>query len=332
MRNNRLSLGSALLVSTLALTACGPRQAGSSDPSAGAPGGKAKTRPQASASEVRAQMQGINFRIDPEVVMEVRRLRGALEPVREGKPPWFDDPSSFRLRIDEGEIAMSAASLTAMMNHYLFAGPNAPVKDVMVEIRDGKLIQTSTLNKKVPIRATLEGDVSPTPDGDLRFHPTKIKAGDLPVKGLLDLFDIELSEMIKPQEGKGLRIEKDDLILDPERLLPPPRMKGRVVAVRIEGDHLVQVFGGGKEGKRLSPSLSKAKNYMYFRGGSLSFGRLTMADSDLQIVDADPKDPFDFFLAQFSKQLVAGYSKTMSDKGLVSYMPDSGETGKELSP
>jgi hypothetical protein len=109
-------------------------------------------------------------------------------------------------------------------------------------------------------------------------------------------------------------------------------MKGRVVAVRIEGDHLVQVFGGGKKPAHLSPSLPKARNYMYFRGGALSFGRLTMADSDLQIVDADPKDPFDFFLAQFSKQLTAGYSKTMPDKGLVSYMPDAGETGKELSP
>lgn len=328
MRGHALLLGVVVGATVLTLTACGPKGSQTSDPSSGE-AASGKPRPHASG-DVRAEMQGIAFRIDPEVVLEVRRLEGALEPVREGKPPWFDDPASFRLRIDQGEVAMSAASLGAMMNHYLFAGPKAPVKDVVVEIRDGHLIQTSTLNKKIPIRATLEGEVSVTPDGDLRFHPVKIKAGDLPVKKLLDLFDIELSEMIKPQESRGMRIEKDDLILDPERLLPPPRMKGRVVAVRIEGDRLVQVFGGGKKPAALSPSLPKAKNYMYFRGGALSFGRLTMANSDLQIVDADPKDPFDFYLAQFSKQLTAGYSKTMSDQGLVSFMPDSGETGKEL--
>lgn len=41
--------------------------------------------------------------------------------------------------------------------------------------------------------------------------------------------------MIKSQESKGLRVEGDDLILDSEKLLPPPRIRGRVTAVRIEG-------------------------------------------------------------------------------------------------
>lgn len=276
-------------------------------------------------------MRGVNFRIDPQVVLEVRHLHGALEPLQKGKPPWFDDPGSFALRIDGAEIAMTAASLGAIMNHYLFADPNAPVKDVSIEIRDGHLVQTSTLNKKIPVRATLEGDLSVTPEGDLRFHPTKISAGKLPVKGLLDLFGVELSDVIKSQESKGLKVEGDDLILDPGKLLPPPRIRGRVTAVRIEGDRVVQVFGGGKETK-LTPSFPDARNYMYFSGGTLSFGKLTMNGTDLQIIDADPKDPFDFFLSQYAKQLVAGYSRTLANKGLVVYMPDSDETEKGAKP
>jgi hypothetical protein len=282
--------------------------------------------------EVRTEMKGVDFRIDPELVLEVRHLRGALEPTHAGKPPWFDDPGSFTVRIDAGEIAMTSASLAALMNHYLFAGPGAPVKDVTVEFRDGHLIQTSTLNKKIPIRATLEGDVSATPDGDILFHPTKIEAGKLPVKKLLDLLGVELSGVIKSQESKGLRVEGDDLILHPERLLPPPHIRGRVTAVRIEGDRMIQTFGGNTPGKPLSPSFPKARNYMFMSGGTLSFGKLTMNGADLQIIDADPKDPFDFFLSQYAKQLVAGYSKTLPDKGLVVYMPDSDETGKPLGP
>jgi hypothetical protein len=282
--------------------------------------------------EVRTEMKGVDFRIDPELVLEVRRLRGALEPTHAGKPPWFDDPGSFTVRIDQGEIAMTPASLAALMNHYLFAGPGAPVKDVEVQFRDGHLIQTSTLNKKIPIRATLEGDVSATPDGDILFHPTKIEAGKLSVKKLMDLLGIELSGVIKSQESKGLRIQGDDLILDPERLLPPPRIRGRVTAVRIEGDRMIQTFGGGAPGKPLSPSFPKARNYMFMSGGILSFGKLTMHGADLQIIDADPKDPFDFFLSQYAKQLVAGYSRTMPDKGLVVYMPDSNKTGKPIGP
>jgi hypothetical protein len=288
-----------------------------------------KARPHG-RGDVQTEMKGVDFRIDPELVLEVRRLRGALEPTHAGKPPWFDDPGSFTVRIDQGEIAMTAASLAALMNHYLFAGKDAPVKDVTVEFRDGHLIQTSTLNKKIPIRATLEGDVSATPDGDLRFHPTKIEAGKLSVKRLLDLFGVELSNVIKSQESKGLKVVGDDLILDPEKLLPPPRIRGRVTAVRIEGDRMIQTFSGGARGKPLSPSLPKEKNYMFMSGNVLSFGKLTMNGADLQIIDADPKDPFDFFLSQYAKQLVAGYSRTMPDKGLVVYMPDSDETEKPL--
>lgn len=281
---------------------------------------------------VRTEMRGVNLRIDPSVVLEVRQLRGMLEPTAKDSPPWFDEPDSFLIDIGEAEIAMTPASMAAMMNHYVFAGPDAPVKDVGIEIRDGHLRQTATLRKKIPVHTTLEGDLSVTPEGDIRFHPTKIKAGDLPVKGLLDLFDVELSEVIKSQEARGVRVVDNDLILDPERLLPPPRIRGRVTGVRIEGDRIVQIFGGG-EARDLSPPFSKAEHYMFYRGGELSFGKLTMHGADLQIIDADPKDPFDFFFAKYRSQLVAGYSRTLDDKGLVVYMPDSDETGKgELGP
>ncbi|HEV7785686.1 MAG TPA: hypothetical protein VGQ28_10150, partial [Thermoanaerobaculia bacterium] len=82
----------------------------------------------------------------------------------------------------------------------------------------------------------------------------------------------------------------------------------------------------------LKPSLPKTRNYIYLSGGTLSFGKLTMPGADLQIIDADPKDPFDFFLSQYAKQLVAGYSRTLPNKGLVVYMPDSNKTGKQLKP
>jgi hypothetical protein len=69
---------------------------------------------------------------------------------------------------------------------------------------------------------------------------------------------------------------------------------------------------------------------MYFKGGQLRFGKLTMRDTDLVIADADSQDPFRFYLAQYRRQLVAGYSKTMPDLGLVSFMPDADEVDQPL--
>ena len=61
---------------------------------------------------------------------------------------------------------------------------------------------------------------------------------------------------------------------------------------------------------------------MYYRGGSLKFGKLTMEDTDLLLVDANQKNPFDFSPAEYNRQLVAGYSKNTPSHGLIVYMPD----------
>ena len=64
---------------------------------------------------------------------------------------------------------------------------------------------------------------------------------------------------------------------------------------------------------------------MFYRGRVLRFGKLTMVDADLQIVDGDPDDPFDFYLAHLNEQLVAGESRNQPDFGLVTVMPDYGD-------
>ena len=52
------------------------------------------------------------------------------------------------------------------------------------------------------------------------------------------------------------------------------------------------------------------------------FGKLTMSDADMQLIDADPSNPFDFFPAHYDKQLIAGYSRNTPRKGLQVFMPD----------
>lgn len=314
----------ASTVLLLALTGCGGQTADHAAQSS--PQGsirQAKTQAH-SDDKVHIQMKGVDLVVDPPVVLEVRSLRGEFVPTREGEPPWFDEPGSFSVRIDQGEVAMTAAGMSAAMNRYAFNYPGSPVKDIEIKIEGDHLKQTATVKK---LKTTIEGKLSVTPEGDIRLHPDKIKAEGLPVRGLLDLFDVELDEMIKARESRGVRIDENDFILDPEKLLPPPRMTGRVTAVRLEGDRIIQTFGGRSDGAALKPSFPDAEHYMFFRGGELSFGKLTMHGADLQIIDADPKDPFQFFLSKYARQLIAGKSKTLSDKGLVVYMPDFDEAG-----
>ena len=47
-----------------------------------------------------------------------------------------------------------------------------------------------------------------------------------------------------------------------------------------------------------------------------------MSGTDLELIDKDPSDPFDFSVAHYNDMLVAGYSKNLPRLGLRTYMPD----------
>src|SRR5262249_42009941 len=65
-----------------------------------------------------------------------------------------------------------------------------------------------------------------------------------------------------------------------------------------------------------------AGNYMAYHGNQLRFGKLTMSDADLTLVDMNPQDPFDFYLDHYREQLQAGYAKIAPNFGLRVYMKD----------
>jgi hypothetical protein len=275
---------------------------------------------------VEIQMHNVNLRMMGGVVLQIRSARGRLEPT--GKDPvTLDDRNSFILEVDNTVMAINTASLGELFNSYVFAYDGAPLKKISVAAKGDRLEQKGTMHKGVDLPFEMEGPISATPDGNIRLHADKIKSEHVPFKGLLHLFGEDLSKLVNVNEARGVRIEGDDIFLFPSRMMPPPHIRGRVTSVRIEGDNIVQVFG---ESRRSAPLQlpAPAANYIYHRGGLLRFGKLTMTDADLEIIDANPRTPFDFSLSEYNRQLVAGYSKNTPSHGLIVHMPDYGQLRK----
>jgi Outer membrane efflux protein len=144
------------------------------------------------------------------------------------------------------------------------------------------------------------------------------------VGGLMKFLGLHLDKLIKLKPGRGVRIKGDDFLLNPTALLPPPATEGRVGSVEVSDSEVVLGFQP-QRGEVPPPwpfPIARPANYVYYRGGVLRFGKLTMHDADLFIVDASPEDPFDFFLQRYVRQLVAGTSRTTPDLGLIVVMPD----------
>ena len=279
--------------------------------------------------ETQVEMVNVNIHLDPELVLHVRHLKGRFLSTKKGQPPTFDDKLSYIVAIDSGEVGVSMASMTYAMNRYVFGEPDAPLKNLQLSSEGSQIRQKGTLKKGIGIPFEMVGTISPTPDGKIRIHPTRIKAAHLPVKGLLNLLGLDMAKLINTREARGVTVDDNDIILDPARMLPPPQMRGRITAVRVQGDEIIQIFGTETPA---SATERPRSNYMAYRGGTLRFGRLTMTNADMQLIDADPTDPFDFYPDHYNEQLVAGYSKTTASGGLRVYMPDYNKISKRLQP
>jgi hypothetical protein len=268
---------------------------------------------------VKAQMRNVIYHFSDNLMVEIKSLDGELVPLGKNEFPIFDNKDSFSLRISTAQMVIDSSNLANLLNSYVFARPHSPITGISVEVEKGRVKIKGKLHEKGDIPFETQGILTPTNDGKLRLHSEKIKAAHLPVKGLMSAFGIDLGALIKEGKIPGVRAEEDDLILDLEQILPPPHIEGKVVSVRIEGEKIVQIFGGSdtKPVKNV-----RAGNYMAYKGNRLRFGKLAMNDADLILIDMDPNDPLDFYLAHYKEQLAAGYTKTTLDYGLRVFIKD----------
>jgi hypothetical protein len=269
------------------------------------------------------EMRNVALHLAEGVILHVRTLDGEFVSHSRTEPPVFDDPGSYTLRMRAANVSMDGASLTNMIRQGLASRPS-PLKEVTVTIENGELRAQGKLQKGVPVPFSMTTSVSATADGLLRLHATKLKAVGLPVKGLLDLLGLKMDDLLKMPPGSGMRADGDDLLLDTTALMPPPRTEGRLKSVAVSGNRLAMTMTGpgAPPARPATLPVPGARNYLYFFGGSIRFGKLTMTDADMQLVDADPRDPFDFSPAGYEAQLVAGYSRNTRRKGLQVFMPD----------
>lgn len=279
------------------------------------------------STQTQVEFVNVNIHLDPSLTLHIHHLSGQFLPTAKGRPPAFDDKLSYIVAIDSAEVGVSAASMTHALNTYVFNAPDAPLKNLTLTIEGNQIKQTGKLNKGPGLPFEMTGTMSATADGRIRIQPTKVKAAHLPVKGIMKLFGLDMAKLVNTSKTKGVTVEGNDIILDAAQMLPPPVMRGHITAISIQGDEIIQTFGTARKNQAGKPS----GNYMSYRGGVLRFGKLTMNDTDMKLVDADPTDPFDFFPDHYQDQLVAGYSKTTATGGLLVYMPDYDKLSKSVS-
>ena len=272
-------------------------------------------------------MRNVNFYVTPNAALRIRNLRGEMRSLR-GGPVVFDDKNSFVIRVSSAEVGLNGADLSNLLNGVVFDYRGAPLKHLKVHTSGNQLVQSGVMHKIVDIPFEMTSDVSATPDGLIMLHPVKTKILGIDGVGLMRAFGLSLQKILDLRRAKGVTVRGNDLYMDPVKLLPPPAFEGKLTAVRVEGDQLVQTFGGPHPATNIGVPDAGAPAYMFYKGGTLRFGKLVMLDAEMQIVSLHPTGSFGFDLDRYMQQLVAGYSKTLADSGLEVFMASVETLGK----
>jgi hypothetical protein len=280
------------------------------------------------------EMKNVNLRVSNDAVVGVRRLRGEVVPTRPGSSALLDSTTSFSIRITSGTVAIESTDLSVILNRFVFGYKGSPLRNLRVKMSGTQLVQSGIMRKGVNLKFEITSALSLTDSGLIRLHPTKVRVLGVNGETLLHALGLHLDDLLNLSGSAAARVKGDDIYLDPTKILPPPAIIGRLTSVRVEGNALVQEFAKLPEDsifEGYARADSAAPNYLFFRGGRLRFGRLEMRDTELQILDLDPSDPFDLFLAQYNKQLVAGYSRNRPNLSLQAFFPDYTDIGRGVS-
>lgn len=276
------------------------------------------------------EMRNVDLHVDPRNAMHVRSLRGEVL-TKPGTIAWLDDPASFRIRATSGVVTLDGAAISALLNEVAFNYPGAPITNLRVTIEDGSVVQRGTLHKGVALPFQMWAVPELQPDGRLKLHPHKLTILGVNGLSLMHALGLHLDKMMDLSKARGVSVKGDDLYLEPLAIIPHPMVEGKLTSVKVEGAFLVQTFARTPDDTIFGTFVkadSGSHNFIYFRGGTLRFGRLTMTDTDLLIHDADERDAFDLYFPEYNKQLVAGHTANLPNLGLRTWMVDYGKLGK----
>ncbi len=259
------------------------------------------------------------FQTSAAAKLKVKWLQARMYPTKQNVNPSFDEPDSFRLEVQEGLLGMALSDMESLVNSGALKGSS--LKNVKLSPVGRQLRITGTLHKVLPLPVQILADVSASPNGkSVRMHLQKISLLKVPMKGLLKALHVQTADLFDPKNSSGVTVSGDNIDLDLNGMLPPPRTEGKLTDVRIwkNGD-LMEYYGTPRTD---AYHIQQWRNFMRLRGGTVNFGKLTMHNTDLLLVDTSQADWLNFDVAHYQEQLVNGQTHITPEAGLQIFIPD----------
>ena len=289
---------------------------------------------------IHIHMQSLLLRVMNDVVLQVDSLDGVLVQSRKSEIASLDDKNSFSLKVQKATTSISSTDLAALANDFILPRAKTPLKNLNLTFNPDQSIQVKgDFHKLVDVPFSGTASLHVTPDGNMRMHLARMTVAGVIHQDVLNSLGIKVSSVAKPKRKQSFKIVGNDIIFPIDQMFPPPHVSGQLREINISGNQLNMIFGADKQPRDQGQSAAEkpsitSGSYIYFRGGTMKFALLTMSPVNLELVPLKPDlhKRFEFSVDQYYQQLVAGYSKSLPNKGLLVYMADDREIQPSTQP
>ncbi|CAM2167467.1 Lipoprotein [Burkholderia latens] len=267
-------------------------------------------------------LRDVDFRIVGNLGFFVHQLSATLLPTQRGAPIVFDDPTSFEIDVHEGTVTLDDAKLTALFNTYIFGYRNAPLRKLAVSAGDGVIHLRGEMQRDGWVPFSLTGTLAIRDGSQLVFHPSAVRVSGIDAQPVMRAANVKMADLLKV-ETPIARLAGDDLVMSVDKLMPPPRLKIRIAALRVTPAGLDLTLDDGSHAGFALPA-NASQQAMYIRGGDVKFMRSMPMNADILIGPADPAkrgQNFVFDLYHYRDQVSAGYFNFDENGAMAIRMP-----------
>lgn len=301
------------------------------------------TLPQPSRGTIRtdqpvnkANMEGQNMVLkinnsDIKMNIDIPHLDADIYDKTPQDPLNFKDMSSFNMNVNNGILNLNGAELSATVKN-VAAKETDLLKDIQINFVPGNRVNVDMkVHKFLNFKVKLEGSVTAQPVNNMiRVKPDKISVAGIPIKGILDLFHLQVGEIVKIGKPSGSFFSSGDSVyFSPTKLVDTPSIDGNVTDVKT-GMGVISIMIGKDNVNTYKPKpLYGADNYLRLRGGDVDFSGFNLKDADVALLDQTPNDPFDMD-SDPAKKVIAKGKVSIPDSFIATALKDKMGEGSSL--
>jgi hypothetical protein len=276
---------------------------------------------------MRVWAKQVRLFFDPEVVLHLEDLTAEIAVDDPDLPLIPEKTDQYSFHLVSGTLRLSAASIQGLLGKYLFPATGIPLHNPKVTLDERGMRLAAELSwGPVTVPITLAGPMRLADGGALELVAARVEAAGWGLGPLLGLLRTDLERVLRLSHDGPVHAAGNRLRIDPERIFPSPRAKGRPVAVSVEGGDLVLHYASA-EPPPAPPLLTLDHgSYLFCLGHSLLVGKMFLHDAVFQVVPRDPEiDILDFSLTRYRQQLAAGESTMKPHGELLVRLPNLAE-------